>query len=160
MDGQNYSLVEKIITVAKAKGVKLALAESCTGGMIAAAITDVPGSSDIFQGSAVTYSNQAKEDLLGVERDIIIKVGAVSCECAVQMAEGARRIYNAELALSVTGVAGPGGGTPEKPVGTVWFGYCSSVKEKTFVRRFSGTRDDVRKATVKTALEYLLKELL
>lgn len=160
MDKENYLLAEKIINVAKANGIKIALAESCTGGMIAASITDVPGSSDVLQGSAVTYSNEAKEKLLGVGRDIIIKAGAVSRECAAQMADGARKIYRADLALSVTGIAGPGGGTPEKPVGTVWFGYSSAGKEETFVRRFLGTRDDVRRATVKTALEYLLKELL
>lgn len=160
MREENYQIAEKIIEAAKNKGIKLALAESCTGGMIAASVTDVPGSSEIFQGSAVTYSNEAKEDLLGVSAAVIATAGAVSGECAAQMARGARKIYRADIALSVTGVAGPGGGTAEKPVGTVWFGYSGFDKEKTFVRHFPGTRDEIRKATVKTALEYLLKELL
>lgn len=159
MDRESVALAEKLIAAAKARGVKLALAESCTGGMIAAAITSVSGSSEIFQGSAVTYSNEAKEDLLCVEKRIIIENGAVSGECAAAMARGARGIYRADMALSVTGVAGPGGGTEEKPVGTVWFGYSAPDREETFMRRLPGGRDEIRLAAVKTALRYLLEEL-
>lgn len=156
---ENYALAEKIVAAATAAGKTFAFAESCTGGMLAVAITDVAGSSAAFLGSAVTYSNEAKENILGVPGNIIINDGAVSSTCALYMARGARGIYGTDMALSVTGVAGPGGGTPEKPVGTVWFAYSSEEKEETFMRRFGGGRNDVRSAAAKTALEYLLKEL-
>lgn len=159
MYSENFALADELIVAAKARGVKLALAESCTGGMIAAAITAVPGSSEVFQGSAVTYSNEAKEDLLCVGKGIIIENGAVSGECAAAMAHGARRIYGADMALSVTGVAGPDGGTAEKPVGTVWFGYSAPGREETFHCLFPGGREEIRSAAVKTALRYLLEEL-
>lgn len=159
MDRESFQLAEKLVAAARAKGVKFALAESCTGGLIAAAITAVSGSSDVFQGSAVTYSNEAKEDILGVNRRVIIEAGAVSSECASGMARGARGAYRADMSLSVTGVAGPGGGTAEKPVGTVWFGYSSLHKEETFLCYFSGNRGEVRLSAVKTALRYLLEEL-
>lgn len=152
-------LAEKIVAAASAAGKTIAFAESCTGGMLAAAVTDIAGASAVFYGSAVVYSNEAKENLLRVPRDIIIHDGAVSRECALSMARGARGIYGADVALSVTGVAGPGGGTAEKPVGTVWFAYSSEIKEDSFILHFDGARDKVRSAAVKTAFEYILKEL-
>lgn len=152
-------LAEKLIVTALSAGKTISLAESCTGGGLAAAITDVAGSSAVFYGSAVTYSNEAKESILGVPWDIIEKYGAVSRECALGMARGARAIYGADIALSITGVAGPGGGTPEKPVGTVWFACSSGEKEEAFMCCFGGDRGDIRSAAVKTALEYLLKEV-
>lgn len=154
-----YALAEKVVAAASAAGKTIAFAESCTGGMLAAAVTDVAGASAAFYGSAVVYSNEAKENILRVPADIIERKGAVSRECAVMMARGARGVYGADIALSVTGVAGPGGGTPEKPVGTVWFAYSSETKEDSFVCHFDGGRDEVRSAAVRTALEYLLKEL-
>lgn len=154
-----YALAEKVVAAASAAGKTIAFAESCTGGMLAAAVTDVAGASAAFYGSAVVYSNEAKENILRVPADIIERNGAVSRECAVMMARGARGVYGADIALSVTGVAGPGGGTPEKPVGTVWFAYSSETKEDSFVCHFDGGRDEVRSAAVRTALEYLLKEL-
>lgn len=154
-----YALAEKVVAAASAAGKTIAFAESCTGGMLAAAVTDVAGASAAFYGSAVVYSNEAKENILRVPVDIIERNGAVSRECAVMMARGARCVYGADIALSVTGVAGPGGGTPEKPVGTVWFAYSSETKEDSFVCHFDGGRDEVRSAAVRTALEYLLKEL-
>lgn len=154
-----YALAEKVVAAASAAGKTIAFAESCTGGMLAAAVTDVAGASAAFYGSAVVYSNEAKENILRVPADIIERNGAVSRECAVMMARGARGVYGVDIALSVTGVAGPGGGTPEKPVGTVWFAYSSETKEDSFVCHFDGGRDEVRSAAVKTALEYLLKEL-
>lgn len=159
MKNDIYGLAEKIIASATSAGKTIAFAESCTGGMLAAAVTDIAGASAVFYGSAVVYSNEAKENLLRVPMDIIIRNGAVSRECAVRMARGARGIYGTDMALSVTGVAGPDGGTPEKPVGTVWFAYSSETKEDSFVCHFDGGRDDVRSAAVRTALEYLLKEL-
>lgn len=134
----------------------LALAESCTGGLAGAAVTSVPGSSDIFYGSAVTYSNGAKERILGVSSETLKTQGAVSAECAVQMAAGARKIYSSDVAVSITGIAGPDGGTPGKPVGTVWFGVSSADGTCSFVRRFDGTRDEVRESA---AIEALLAAL-
>lgn len=154
-----YALAEQVIKAASAAGKSFAFAESCTGGMLAAAITDVAGSSAVFFGSAVTYSNEAKKNILGVPEDIILNNGAVSRECALRMARGARGIYGSDMALGVTGVAGPAGGVPEKPVGTVWFAYSSKEKEEVFTCRFDGGRSFVRLAAVRTALEYLLREL-
>lgn len=111
------------------RGLTVALAESCTGGMVSSLITDVPGSSDYLLLSAVTYSNAAKTELLGVSGEILRAYGAVSAECAGAMADGARRISDADLALSITGIAGPGGGTEEKPVGTVWLGLARRGRE-------------------------------
>jgi PncC family amidohydrolase len=98
----------------------LALAESCTGGLLASALTDVPGSSDYFLGSAVVYANSAKEAILGVRAETLAEYGAVSYQAAAEMAQGARRLFGADLALAVTGVAGPTGGQPGKPVGLVY----------------------------------------
>lgn len=159
MDRESFQLAEKLVAAARAKKVKIALAESCTGGLIAAAITAIAGASDVFQGSAVTYSNEAKEDILGVNEKVIMEAGAVSSECASGMAWGARAAYRADISLSVTGIAGPDGGTAEKPVGTVWFGYSSLNKEETFLCHFLGNRDEVRLSAVKTALRHLLEEL-
>lgn len=145
----------RAIELFKENGQSLSLAESCTGGMISAAITDIAGASDIFRGSAVTYINSAKEHILGVSHETLEKHGAVSSECAAEMARGSRRIYGADAALSVTGIAGPGGGSPEKPVGTVWFGISTADGEKTFKKIFSGGRDAVRLQTVLTALAAL-----
>jgi PncC family amidohydrolase len=152
-------LAAQAVESAARKNKTLAFAESCTGGLIAAAVTSVPGASAVFQGSAVTYSNDAKHDLLGVSYDVLERFGAVSAECAEQMAIGAKRIYRADLTVSVTGIAGPGGGTPEKPVGTVWFGFAAENGAGTFMRLFAGGRDAVRAATVSEALRFLLKEL-
>lgn len=159
MNENSYALAKKIISVSAAQGIKLALAESCTGGMLAAALTDIAGASAAFLGSAVTYSNEAKERVLGVQKEIIIEYGAVSGECARQMARGALRVFGADVALSVTGIAGPDGGTPEKPVGTVWFGVASREREESFVRLFQGTREKIRAAAVGVALTSLLEEL-
>lgn len=158
MNTEIYLLAEKVIDAAIEKEKKIALAESCTGGLIAAALTEIAGASAVFQGSAVTYSNEAKEHILGVQSAVLKTHGAVSGVCARQMAEGARRIYGSDIALSVTGIAGPGGGTPEKPVGTVWFGHSNGESSGSFLRHFDGDRAQIRLSTVKAALEYLLKE--
>jgi len=112
-----------------ARGLTLALAESCTGGLIGSLITDVAGSSDYFLGSAVTYANSAKQNLLGVRPETLLAHGAVSAETAAEMAQGARRIFGAAIAASVTGIAGPGGGVPDKPVGLVYIHLSSADAE-------------------------------
>ena len=148
-------LASRVIEIFREKGLSLALAESCTGGMIAETITNVAGASDIFYGSAVTYVNSAKEHILGVARETLEKHGAVSSECAEEMACGARRVYGANVAMSVTGIAGPGGGSEAKPVGTVWFGFATKDGAETFRRRFDGDRAAVRRQTVEEVLRRL-----
>ena len=148
-------LASRVIEIFRAKGLSLALAESCTGGMIAETITNVAGASDIFYGSAVTYVNSAKEHILGVAHETLEKHGAVSSECAEEMACGARRVYGADVAMSVTGIAGPGGGSEAKPVGTVWFGLATKDGAETFRRRFDGDRAAVRRQTVEEVLRRL-----
>lgn len=136
--------------------VTIATAESCTGGLIASRITGVAGSSAYFEGGFVTYSNRAKTILLGVPAEIIERHGAVSAETARAMAQGAREKLNVDIAVAVTGIAGPGGGTPDKPVGTVFI--CVAAPAGTFVRgfHFPGTRQKVRKQTADEALAFVL----
>ena len=134
-------------------------AESCTGGLIAGACTDLPGSSNWFERGFVTYSNAAKTDMLGVDAALIDAHGAVSEPVARAMAEGALRHVPAQVSLAVTGVAGPTGGSADKPVGTVWFGWCVKGVTTTECRRFDGDRAAVRQATVARALAGLLARL-
>jgi nicotinamide-nucleotide amidase len=112
---------EKLLAEARAKGLKVATAESCTGGLVAGLLTEIPGSSDVVERGFVTYSNEAKEELLGVPREILKAHGAVSAETARAMVQGALKQSRADLAVAVTGIAGPGGGTADKPVGLVHF---------------------------------------
>jgi nicotinamide-nucleotide amidase len=141
------------------KKLMLATAESCTGGLIAAACTDLAGSSIWFERGFVSYSNAAKTELLGVPTDLIETHGAVSEPVARAMVEGALRHSRAQVAVAVTGVAGPGGGSPDKPVGTVWFGWATPDGVVTDKRCFDGDRQQVRDATVQHAL-LRLRQLL
>jgi nicotinamide-nucleotide amidase len=148
---------EKLLAAARDKNLHIATAESCTGGLIASLLTAIPGSSDVFERGFVTYSNQAKEDMLGVPGALIRQHGAVSEAVARAMAEGAIRVSAAPLAIAVTGIAGPGGGSDEKPVGLVYIA-ASRAGEATPVRecRFGDVgRDAVRLASVGAALELL-----
>ncbi|MDB5963886.1 MAG: CinA family protein [Polaromonas sp.] len=138
------------------EGLFLATAESCTGGMIAAACTDLAGSSAWFERGFVSYSNDAKTDLLGVDAALIASHGAVSEAVACAMAQGAIVRSNAQVAIAVTGVAGPTGGSPDKPVGTVWFGWSVLGQVTSECRVFPGDRAAVRAATVAHALRTLL----
>ena len=153
------ALSDELVSLASEKNITMAFAESCTGGLIGASVTEISGASKVFLGSAVTYSNEAKQKILGVDHAVISRYGAVSEECALQMAAGSRRIFGSQIALSVTGVAGPDGGSPDKPVGTVWFGYASDEKECAFMRCFNGDRNYIRNATVQEALLFLVNEL-
>ena len=134
----------------------LATAESCTGGMIAAACTDVAGSSQWFERGFVSYSNHAKHELLGVSSALLQTQGAVSEAVVRAMAEGALTHSRAQIAVAVTGVAGPAGGSASKPVGTVWFGFATPAGVTTEMRRFDGDRAAVREATVLHALQRLV----
>lgn len=134
------TLEARIGPLLRQRGWKLALAESCTGGLAGHRITNVPGSSDYFQGSIVAYSYEAKERLLGVRRETLERYGAVSRETVLEMARGACRALDAQVALSVSGIAGPGGGLPHKPVGTVWVGLCAPDGEWAFRFLWDGDR--------------------
>ena len=138
------------------QGLMLATAESCTGGMIAAACTDLAGSSAWFERGFVTYSNAAKTDMLGVDAALIAQHGAVSEAVARAMAFGAIRHSTAQVSVAVTGVAGPVGGSIDKPVGTVWFAWSISGSLHSEIQRFSGDRGSVRHATVHHAINKLL----
>lgn len=139
---------------------QLATAESCTGGMIAAACTDLSGASDWFERGFVTYSNAAKTDMLGVPSALIEQDGAVSEAVARAMADGALAHSRAQVSLAVTGVAGPTGGSDAKPVGTVWFAWCVNGETHSEMQHFAGDRTAVRTATVRYALQRLLGFLL
>ncbi len=138
---------------------QMATAESCTGGLISACCTDLAGSSAWFDRGFVTYSNDAKTQMLGVPAELIATQGAVSEAVAQAMAIGAVDRSKAQVSVAVTGVAGPSGGSPEKPVGTVWFGWCINGAITTELKHFEGSRKQVRQAIVAHALEGLLIRL-
>ena len=149
------TVAEKLVELLKARGLRCATAESCTGGGIGSAITAVPGSSAVYLGGVVSYANEVKSGVLGVSKDTLATVGAVSPETAAQMAEGVRRLVGADLAVSVTGIAGPDGGSDDKPVGLVWFGLASAAGTRTEKAIFAGDRARVREQAVVHALGML-----
>ena len=149
------TVAEKLVALLKAQGLTCATAESCTGGGVGSAITAVPGSSAVFAGGVISYSNDVKRDVLGVSSDILQNVGAVSAETAAQMAAGARRLLKTDLAVSLTGIAGPDGGSDEKPVGLVWFGLATKDGVRTEKAIFRGDRAQVRAQAVTHALGML-----
>ena len=156
------TLVRDVAAALRARGWRIATAESCTGGMIAAACTDLAGSSDWFERGVVSYSNTAKQDLLGVGAPSLAAHGAVSEVVAREMAEGLLRRSGVDLVVSVTGVAGPAGGSADKPVGTVWIGFAerggdSAVVSHAQHHRFDGDRAQVRATSVRVALAGLLE---
>lgn len=153
------TLAECVIRLAMQRNIRLVTAESCTGGMIAAALTAVPGASKVFKGSVVSYSNEVKVEQLGVSQHTLVTNGAVSEQTARQMAQGARKRLHADLAVSVTGIAGPDGGSVEKPVGTVWFGLSDGKGEKAFLRSRSAPREWVRAMSTAYALDLLRRRL-
>lgn len=137
----------------------LATAESCTGGLLAKCLTDLPGSSEWFKGGVVAYHNQIKEELLKVPRQLLEGFGAVSKEVALAMANGAREVLGSQYAIATTGIAGPAGGTAEKPVGTVWIAVSSSRGAEAVLLELRGSRDEIRVETVENALRLLLYNL-
>ncbi len=157
------ALAFEVIDLARQKDVTLGCAESCTGGLLAGAITDVSGASLAFNGGIVSYANEVKQGILGVKSETLVTEGAVSETCALEMAHGAVDALKVDLAVSTTGIAGPTGGSDEKPVGTVCFGIYGknqgSVWSRTFTEHFHGDRDEVRLQAVKFALN-LYRELL
>jgi nicotinamide-nucleotide amidase len=160
-DAEFEKLVEELALRMTAKGWRLATAESCTGGWIAKCCTDRAGSSAWFERGFVTYSNAAKEDSLGVDAGALNEAGAVSREVALQMAEGACLRAGVDIAVAVTGIAGPEGGTAEKPVGTVWFAWSRKGQAPNAETAcFQGDRDAVRRQTVAHALRGLMDRLI
>ena len=143
---------EQVVRLLKERNLTITAAESCTGGLIAGTLVNVAGASDVFGEAYVTYSNEAKQRLVGVRAETLEQFGAVSEETAYEMAAGAARAAGADVGLSSTGIAGPGGGTPEKPVGLVYIGCC--VRGEVQVRRLNlhGNREQNRRDTVKAAL--------
>ena len=156
---EHFELAAQVVQTAKAKGLKIATAESCTGGMIAASLTDVRGSSSVFDRGFVTYSYPSKTAMLGVSEDMLKEFGAVSEPVARQMALGALSGSDANLTIAVTGVAGPGA-DGEKAEGLVWFGLATANGVETREQNYGAIgRDNVRLATVETALNWLLDEI-
>jgi nicotinamide-nucleotide amidase len=155
-DHELREAAERVLNACRHRGLKVVTAESCTGGLIAATLTAIAGSSDVVDRAFVTYSNEAKRDMIGVPWDVIMKHGAVSEPVVRAMASGALGHSAADLAVSVTGVAGPGGGTAEKPVGLVHFGALRKGHEPIAERHiFHGDRDGIRRVSVITALALL-----
>ncbi|MDC7219315.1 MAG: CinA family protein [Spirochaetales bacterium] len=154
-----FSLSTAVVKSLLGAKMTLSVAESCTGGLIGKSITDISGSSSVFYGGFLLYSNEAKVSLAGVSPDTLEAHGAVSEETVKEMAGGTKEKCGTEFALAVSGIAGPGGGTAEKPVGTVWIGLASP--EGTFARKFlfEGDRDRVREATVEEALTMLINKI-
>lgn len=158
-DAEVQELAARVIDSAREHGKTLGCVESCTGGLIGAALTAVPGSSDVFVGGLTTYSNEAKVRLVGVDRDKLEEEGAVSSPVAAHMAMGGMAVLGVDRCVSVTGIAGPGGGTEDKPVGTVWFGLAIKGDEqvKCSLGQFgeSGGRDEIRREATMMALRFL-----
>lgn len=140
-------------------GKTLVTAESCTGGGIGAALTAVPGSSEVYKGGVISYTNWVKEHVLGVDRHMLETCGAVSAPVAEAMASGVRKVLNADIAVSVTGLAGPGGDEFGNPVGTVFIGYADACKVLVKQYFFQGTRDEVRSQAVTAALTLILQQI-
>jgi nicotinamide-nucleotide amidase len=158
-DAETLALAEAALAACRVRAWHVATAESCTGGLVAAALTAIAGSSDVVELGLVTYSNKAKSELLGVPADTIATYGAVSAQTCAAMAKGAVARAGVDLAVSITGVAGPGGGTPQKPVGLVYLGIATRGGAAHVERRiFPGDRKQIREAALVLALELLKGE--
>jgi PncC family amidohydrolase len=156
MDNATEPLEVQIGRLLKRSGMKLAVAESCTGGLVADRITDVPGSSDYFRGGIVAYAYEAKVTLLGVSWATLRAHGAVSRDTVMEMARGARTALGADIAVSVSGIAGPGGGMPNKPIGTTWFGLSTAAEDRAHLREFVGDRRQNKMQAAEAALQIVL----
>lgn len=157
-----YDEAAEVVALASAAGLTVGCAESCTGGLVSGCLTAVPGSSAVVLGGVVSYAVPVKHEVLGVPYEGVLDVpelGAVSSECALAMASGARDVLGCDVAVSVTGIAGPGGEEPGKPVGTVWFGVCSTKTSRSVRKNFEGDRADVRRGACRVAIG-LLREAL
>ena len=156
----DQDLAALVLEQARMAGVRLAVAESCTGGLVGTRLTEIPGSSDVFVGGTIAYDNRVKLEQLGVPEPVLTQHGAVSEQVARSMAEGVARRFDVSAAVAVTGIAGPGGGTPEKPVGTVWL--ASTLRGATLARKslFPGSRHEIRWRAAQAALHFLFRRLV
>lgn len=161
IDETSLALAEHLGQILLRKKFKLVVAESCTGGLVATMLTAIPGSSAYFECGFITYSNEAKQEMLGVNKSSLEKFGAVSEEVASEMAEGAIKNSKGQVSLAITGIAGPAGGSVEKPVGTVCFAWqITDAKKIAITKHFTGDRDAVRSHAVKFALKELVRLLV
>ena len=158
-EGDDNSMARVVVDTLKKKGLTVATAESCTGGLIGKMITEVSGASEVYGFGFITYANEAKMQLLGVKKETLDTFGAVSEETAREMAEGARRASGSDIAVSVTGIAGPGGGTEEKPVGLVYIGVNDKLGTEVFRFVQHGDRERVRNKSALCALDIILKRI-
>ena len=156
--GGKGTAMKKLIQMLERRGLRVATAESCTGGLIAKILTDTPGASAVFEGGAVTYSNALKQSLLGVRTETLDFYGAVAGQTAEEMAAGIRAISGADIAVSTTGVAGPDGGSVSKPVGTVYIGVSTAARTYSRGFLFAGNRTQIRRQTAKMAFRLLQHE--
>jgi len=160
MNRKNNSKEVEIGKLLVQHGLKLGLAESCTGGLAGHRITNVPGSSEYFMGGVISYAYEAKVSILGVSWDTLNTFGAVSHETVLEMAHGAKKIFNVDVAVSISGIAGPDGGSEDKPVGTTWVGLVANDGEWTREFHFDGDREQNKAASADAALHMLLNYLL
>jgi PncC family amidohydrolase len=151
--------IDELISSLRKRHYTLSLAESCTGGLLSALITRQAGVSDVYVGAVVSYANTAKEQILGVRAQTLKELGAVSESVALEMAQSAKRIFAAALSIAITGVAGPTGGTKEKPIGLVCFAFCGPDFEFSLQHQFLGTRNQIQEAAVAFAIDSVLKKL-
>lgn len=155
----NTSLEIEVGKLLTARKLRLGLAESCTGGLVGYRVTNVPGSSEYFMGGVISYSYEAKVAVLGVSWDTLNENGAVSRETILEMARGAKNLFDVDVAASISGIAGPGGGTVDKPVGTTWIGLVTNDGEWTREFRFDGDREQNKASSADEALQLLLDYL-
>jgi PncC family amidohydrolase len=155
----DLTLETRVGALLRQRGLTLAAAESCTGGLVGHRITNIPGSSDYYLGSITAYAYEAKARLLGVKWDTLNEFGAVSDQVVIEMAEGLRTALEADIGISISGIAGPGGGTPDKPVGLVYFGLSTAEKSISTHRVFTGDRLAVKQQAADFILSWLLEEL-
>jgi nicotinamide-nucleotide amidase len=152
-------MIDRVVEILKERGDSISFAESCTGGRVASAFTSISGVSSIFNGSVVTYSNEIKSNWLGVKEETLIKYGAVSLECVSEMLDGVIKMSGADGAVAISGIAGPDGGTKEKPVGTVYIGVKYLDKKVINRYMFKGSRDEVQRGATDRAIELFFKIL-
>lgn len=153
------SLSSQIIEKSSGNNLRISTAESCTGGLIISALTEISGSSKVVDSGYITYSNEAKMRLVNVQKETLEKHGAVSEQTVTQMAKGAQKNSGSHITVAVSGIAGPTGGSAEKPVGLVYFAFCIDEKIVTFEKVFKGNRHEIRMQTVETALSFIDEEL-
>jgi len=159
-EGEDYSLQAAVVDKLKQHKLKVSFAESCTGGLAAAKLTKIAGASEVFDCGVVTYSNEQKEKLLNVPREMLEKFGAVSKEMAIAMAEGVRELANSDIGVGITGIAGPGGGTEEKPVGLVYIGICDNNGKTEYMElNLAGEREIIRERTAMYALDMVRRKI-